>query len=231
MRRVCGTAPNENLAHFQWLAGKDLYRDLRRVLARLDGAVLDVGCGPKRYGSWLSGASEHYGIDVAAGPAVDLVIEPDEMWPIGDARFDAVICTQVLQYVRNPAKLVGEVTRVIKPGGWFVLSVPFAYTHHGTLSDYWRFSTEGVQNLLAGAFQIEEITGQGGIGSTIGLHFLNWLEMSLNRRTATRLVKALLFPVWILFCMVVNLFGWLLDVCDRRHEAYHNVLVVARRRS
>ena len=227
---VCGASPNERLPHFQWLAGKDLHRDLRGRLAQLRGTVLDVGCGSKPYQSWMPLVSEHFGVDVVSGSRVDLVISPDRRWELEDGRFDAVICTQVLQYVRNPAQMMDEIARVLKPGGRLLLSVPFAYTHHGVIADYWRYSVDGGSELLSRDFEIEEAVRQGGVGSTIGLQMLNWLDYTMNQRSATRILKALLFPVWLIFCLGVNCAGWLLDACDRRSLAYHNVLVVARKR-
>jgi len=168
---VCGAPPNERLLHFQWLAGKDLRRDMRRRLPQLRGAVLDVGCGDKPYGPWLPYVTEHFGVDVAPGPRVDLLIAPDQRWLLEDGRFDAVICTQVLQYVRHPSQVLGEIARVLKPGGRFLLALPFSYTHHGVLPDYWRYSSEGVSELLSRDFEIEDVVRQGGVGSTCGLQF------------------------------------------------------------
>src|SRR5437660_11977884 len=64
--------------HFQWLAVRDLYRDLRHLLPTLAGRVLDVGCGEKPYAQWLTSAHEHVGLDVYAGPAVDVRAQPQQ---------------------------------------------------------------------------------------------------------------------------------------------------------
>ncbi len=42
--------------------------------------------------------------------------------PWADARFDAVICTASIEYLRHPAAVLAEAHRVLKPGGLLVLS-------------------------------------------------------------------------------------------------------------
>lgn len=41
-----------------------------------------------------------------------------------DASFDAIYCSHVLEHVRQDQKALGELFRVLKPGGWAVLLVP-----------------------------------------------------------------------------------------------------------
>lgn len=97
--------------------------------------VLDLGC---RYGAltraYLEG-NEILGLDVdreALAEAEKLGIETrwaDVEQPLGldDASYDVVVAGELLEHVRDPDALVGEVRRVLKPAGRFVGSVPNAY--------------------------------------------------------------------------------------------------------
>ncbi|MDZ4716416.1 MAG: class I SAM-dependent methyltransferase [Cytophagales bacterium] len=45
--------------------------------------------------------------------------------PFGDNSFDAVLCNHVLEHVENDIQALSEIRRVLKPGGWAILQVPF----------------------------------------------------------------------------------------------------------
>ena len=226
---LCGRHPNVRLWHFQWLAGKDLYRDLKLVLPSIQGRVLDVGCGHKPYEGWLSKTASVVGIDVSPGPRVDVQIVPGQPWPLGDAEFDGVLCTQVVEHARDFEHVLAEIYRNLKPGGYLVLTVPFAYNVHDA-HDYRRFSVQGIRELFAERYEIIELKGQGGVGSTIGLLLLNWIEITLNLSKIGRWLKGLALPLWILFSAFVNFWGWILDSLDHSRAFYSNVVLVARKR-
>ena len=97
-------------------------------------ALLDVGCGRGAVASALSPRFEEvHGVDsdeqalaVASARGVRtsrLDLEGDRL-PYRDAQFDAVLCLEVVEHVRDPVALAREVARVLEPGGRLYLSTP-----------------------------------------------------------------------------------------------------------
>src|SRR5262249_8222195 len=228
---VCGKHPKQNILHFQWLAVKDLRSDLREICPTLKGSVLDVGCGDKPYASWFNpGVVQYLGLDVVQLPGVDLVADEAEPWPLPAATTDLVLCSQVLEHVPNLDRVLDSIHRVLKPGGLLLVTAPFIYNFHGEPRDFRRFSAEGIKQIFEEQYEIIEVRLQGGAGSSLGSLVLNWLDTTLNEWRISRLVKELLMPLWILFSLVVNLAGWLLDKLDRTQPFYGNVLLLATKR-
>ena len=45
--------------------------------------------------------------------------------PFADNTFDAVLCNHVLEHVQDDIQAMREIKRVLKPGGWAILQIPF----------------------------------------------------------------------------------------------------------
>lgn len=231
---ICGAHPNYWPWHFQYLFLADVHPWQRKRMAQLKGRVLDVGCGRRPYEAWVDkrpdGVSEYIGLDVALGPDVDILVGPDDNWPLADASIDAVLLTQVLEHVADRKLLVEEISRVLRPGGTLLLTVPFIFPLHGLPHDYARFTPHGVRELFARDFEIVEQVGLGHAGAAMGNLLLTFIETSLNSSRILRLLKGLLFPVWIPFCLAVNMVCRLIDWCDVTGAYPTNTAMIARRR-
>jgi SAM-dependent methyltransferase len=229
---ICGVHPNLHPWHWQWTSGRPLYRDLRKVLSTVTGRVLDVGCGAKPYLPWfrMIEPTSIVGIDLEPGLAVDLVILEGQPWPIADASFDMVLCTQVIEHVPDVEFLLGQIHRVLEPGGHLVVTVPFLYMEHGAPRDYRRFSKYEMNRLLGGSFEIIQNQPEGGIGSTVCCMLLSWIHTGWNRRSPARMLKIPLLPLWLFVTTLANGLAIILDSFDKTSSFYSNVMVLARKR-
>ena len=119
---------------------------LERVsaLAREIGSpprVLDVGCGEGHVTAELAHAgAAAVGADVAQEalrraharhPGLQLqLIPPQGTWPLADGSFDLVWAGETIEHVADTVGLLSEVRRVLRPGGYLLLSTPA----HGRLA-------------------------------------------------------------------------------------------------
>ena len=81
---------------------------------------------------------EYVGVDHSHGPGVDVVMDSNAL-DFPDASFDTVVSTSMLEH--DPAfwRTLGEVARVLRLGGHFVLTtVTTGFPVHNE-PDYWRF--------------------------------------------------------------------------------------------
>ena len=90
---------------------------------------------------------EYFGLDVAAGPGVDIVVTPGGT---GDNFAGTVLCLETLEHARFPRLLAEDAYRAMVYGGWALFTAPFAFQVHSK-PDYWRFTKEGLNALLADA--------------------------------------------------------------------------------
>src|SRR5262245_43851970 len=95
--------------HYMHLHYRPLWRDLCAELPKLEGRVLDVGCGLQPYRKLLGDrVTEYIGVD-RRGKLTAPDIEGDALsLPLPDASFDALMSTQVLEHVTDPRAAVRE---------------------------------------------------------------------------------------------------------------------------
>jgi 2-polyprenyl-6-hydroxyphenyl methylase/3-demethylubiquinone-9 3-methyltransferase len=118
--------------------------------ARAGERVLDLGCGAGRFMAALREAgADPVGVEIAGAaleraranaPGTDLrLLEPDGSLPLEHASVDLVWCSEVLEHAPEPAHLLLEARRVLRPGGRLLLTVPFHGRVKGALLALLRF--------------------------------------------------------------------------------------------
>lgn len=94
-----------------------------------ESRILDVGCGISTVLCFLPG--RRVGIDPLADryraafryPAgIELRAAPGEAIPFEAGAFDVVFCSNCIDHTTDPVQTISEIRRVLRPGGWFVLT-------------------------------------------------------------------------------------------------------------
>jgi SAM-dependent methyltransferase len=157
--------------------------DLRAAGPRARGRLLDVGCGCLPYEQVFAPyVSEYVGLEVEAtfsetaaafNSRQPHVYYDGERIPFESGTFDTVLSIQVLEHTPDPQHLLGEMARVLRPGGLLILSVPFSFRLHEEPHDFYRFTPHALRHMCAKAgLDSIEVRAQGSLWSVLG-HKLN----------------------------------------------------------
>jgi len=87
------------------------------------------------------------GIDLAAGPNVDLALTSPYQLPLPDEHADVVISGQAFEHIEFFWLTWIEIERVLKPGGYVFLIAPSRGPEHGYPVDCWRYYPDGFRAL------------------------------------------------------------------------------------
>ncbi len=119
--------------------------------------VLDYGCGMRPYEDWFRRAGAQYlGADIDGRHEVLVCADGTLVAP--DGGFDLVASFQVLEHIWDLAIYLGESRRVLKPGGWLVLSTHGTWFYHPHPGDYRRWTAEGLRREVeAHGFTLHDI--------------------------------------------------------------------------
>lgn len=105
--------------------------------------------------------------------------------PFADNSQDAIICIAVLEHVENPIQAASELYRVLKPGGYLFVYLPFLYYYHaqkGYYQDYWRFTSDSIDVLFKNFSQKEICPVRGAMAT--------WFKNSPLGKSKTLMIMA-----------------------------------------
>ncbi|MBI3682008.1 MAG: class I SAM-dependent methyltransferase [Acidobacteria bacterium] len=187
--------------------------------------VLDAGAGEGQYREHFR-QRRYVGLDLAVGDAswdygrLDVVGDLAAL-PFPENAFDAALSIVTLEHVRDPARVLGELARVLKPQGSLLLVAPQDWEVHQPPHDYYRYTRYGVRYLLDSAgFEPGDVQPAGGYFRLMGRRMLNGLQF--------------FHGIWIVPAALVlgpaGLVFPLLDGLDQRRDFTLGYLCTARKR-
>lgn len=132
----------------QWHALAKLRRSLEQILNRnirpREGErVVDIGCGDRPYEPlFKERGCEYVACDLEGD--VDIRLEPGRPIALPDVSADGVVSFQVLEHVWDVGWYLRECHRILKPGGWLLLSTHGSWLYHPHPTDYRRWTRDGL---------------------------------------------------------------------------------------
>ena len=104
-----------------------------------------------------------------------------ECIPIKNDCFDLIICSELLEHVLNPRKVLDEIYRVMKVGGKVLITVPFLYNIHADPHDYGRYTDTYWDSVMKSiGFKKITVIKQGGFFSVLVDMMRAWVNF-LNK--------------------------------------------------
>lgn len=221
---MCCRHPNEG--PHNWLAYRIHDEALAQALKEYaTGILVDIGCGEKPYAAITKRlVLHHIGIDCVRIQHdcmnVD-IFSSAYRTAIQSSSVDTVLCTAVLEHLECPEDAILEMCRILKPGGYAIITAPLFWHLHGEPWDFYRYTSHGLKYLLMkGGLDILDIEPLGGFAITFGQELTYWLN-----RFRSGLVK---YPVagiqW-----GIQMIAYLLNKWDHSFQFTTAWLVIARR--
>ncbi|MDP6415699.1 MAG: class I SAM-dependent methyltransferase, partial [Gammaproteobacteria bacterium] len=140
------------------------------------GRVLDAGAGGLHGRRLLEPYScEYVSVDIAdtgQHGELDLIADVQDLTAIDDMQFDCVYCSQVLEHIPRPDSALREFFRVLKPGGYVLVSAPHLSALHEEPHDYYRYTQHGLRyQLESSGFEVVKMCSAGGLMTFIAHPF------------------------------------------------------------
>lgn len=215
-----------------FLPRRALWRAMVEAAPLVQGRLLDVGCGTQPYRSLFTEVEEYLGLELDTPEnrrtkQADLFYDGDR-FPVADGSFNTVLCNQVLEHIFRPERFLTEITRILRPGGCLIMTVPFLWPEHEQPYDCLRYTSFGLRDQLERTGLIVErqqkLTLGGGALCALAADRLN-----TRLRPAPLLLRLLVRGLLI---GPLSLLGWLLAAtAPADAELYLDNFVVCRKRA
>lgn len=147
-----GSDFNPGLKVAPYLVRNRLLDGISRHAGKLQGVMLDFGCGSKPYRK-LFEVDEYIGLDFEGeghdhrNEQIDVFYDGKSI-PFPDNHFDSVFSSEVFEHVFNLEEMIPEIKRVMKPGALILVTCPFAIGEHEQPNDYARYTSFALKHLM-----------------------------------------------------------------------------------
>lgn len=151
--------------------------------------------------------------------------------PFKGGSFDTYCSFEVLEHISDPDTFFSEASRVLKKGGYCVISVPYFYREHseGTGFDYFRY-TKSCLTLLGKKHNLKAVSidTRSYFGTSMAAGINQYVIRKIMEKNWLVKIPVFLCSPFIFF--LTNSVGWIIDQLDhdiryatRFHAAFRRV--------
>lgn len=106
--------------------------------------VLDIGAGASDYRMYFTSA-EYKTCDTDSG---QIKHDFQNLEQITNQKFDIILLIEVLEHVKETDSFLGNVLSLLEKSGEIWISLPFNARYHPCPNDYYRWTIEGIQEVV-----------------------------------------------------------------------------------
>jgi SAM-dependent methyltransferase len=235
------------LWHSHYLTAHHSQKTLSTLGRKLKGIILDLGAGTGYGARFLDPNNTKYiPTDIRGGrnpgdPLITKMSESIKVYcscydlPFLNNRVDGIMIISLLEHLENPYIALNEAYRTLIPGGHIIVAVPFAFPVHGFPMDFHRWTKEGLKlDMMNAGFEIMEAKYHGNIFASLALNINLFIKYSLIKGKSTLIIIILIylvFPIRIIFQLLINLIAILLNSIDKSDTFPLGVSILGKKRN
>lgn len=191
------------LLDFQTLT---IYKYIKKHIPSMQGRLLDVGCGNSPFKFLVnSNTCQYVGIDIEGADNFDyqnagIITFDGENIPFESESFENILCTEVIEHIPNPEKIIAEMYRVLKPKGLCIITLPWSARVHFAPYDFCRYTPYKLA-ILFQKFKKIDIQNRGtDINTIVSKMIVLFFGNLLNWNSTVK--DILLIPLKVIFLIL-----------------------------
>lgn len=170
-----------------------LEEELELYRKYFQGKVLNAGSGGRDISHLIQGQLINLDLPGMTTGRVDIEGSLENI-PLDNNVIDVIICNAVLEHVQDPGRVMEEFYRVLKPGGYLYLAIPFMQPEHNNPGDFQRYTKAGINTLAQRySFNVIETRGLHTVYHTLGWILFQWFTSRPS--LIYQLLAMILFPI------------------------------------
>ena len=189
---------------------KHFVKEVSEEYCSKGGKIIDIGAGTCQYKNYFKNL-QYFSQNIQNNQQESInYVGEFEILPSN--RFNYVLCTQVLEHLKDPNAAFKNFHRILKKRGKVFLTTIMAFEEHSIPEDYFRFTRYGLRYLAeSNGFKVEKIEPQGGRFIVLSKE----LQVLIPRLIKNKYIISIYYLIFSLPLFIFNLILFLLDFLDK----------------